>query len=95
MDGCWLTKNRSDSGRGPQVPDPGRFPDGLPAVIAHVHDKGLKFGLYTAAGNVTCGGNPGSCMHEVVDANQYAAWGIDYVRPVLCLLLGLVLRCGL
>ena len=77
------------------MPDPGRFPDGLPAVIAYVHDKGLKFGLYTAAGNVTCGGNPGSCMHEVVDANQYAAWGIDYVRPVLCLLLGLVLRCGL
>ena len=84
MDDCWLLANRSDSGAGPQIPNPQRFPDGLPAVISHVHSKGLKMGLYTSLDNTTCGGFAGSCRHEQVDAKQYAAWKIDYVKDDSC-----------
>ena len=84
MDDCWLLGNRSNAGRGPQVPNPARFPRGLPAVIDHVHSKKLKFGLYTALDNTTCGGFAGSCMHESVDAQQYAVWKVDYVKDDSC-----------
>ena len=51
--------------------DPRRFPSGLPALIQWLHAKSFLFGLYTAAGNLTCsnggrvnptgaGGAPGS-----------------------------------
>jgi hypothetical protein len=30
------------------VPDPTRFPDGMPATADYVHGKGLLFGIYTA-----------------------------------------------
>lgn len=41
-------------------------------------------GLYTARSNNTCGGYAASCMHEQVDALQYAAWGVDYLKDDSC-----------
>jgi alpha galactosidase A-like protein/alpha galactosidase C-like protein len=46
----------------------------------HVHAKGLKFGLYSDAGALTCGGRPGSAGREFQDARQYAKWGVDYLK---------------
>jgi len=66
------------------MPNPEKFPHGLPAVISHVHAQGLLFGLYTARANQTCGGYAASCMHEAVDALQYSKWGVDYLKDDSC-----------
>lgn len=40
----------------------------------------MKFGIYSDAGNLTCGGYPGSLGHEELDAQTFASWGIDYLK---------------
>src|SRR4030095_1080844 len=49
-----------------------------------MHAKGLKLGLYTDAGSQTCQGRPGSQGHELLDAQTYASWGVDYVKEDWC-----------
>ncbi len=66
------------------VADGSLFPSGMKAVADHIHDRGLKFGLYTDRGTQTCGGNPGSEGHEAQDANTYASWGVDFVKEDNC-----------
>lgn len=60
------------------------FPSGMKALVDHVHQRGLKFGLYTDRGTATCGGNPGSQDHEAQDAKTYASWGVDFVKEDNC-----------
>jgi len=48
----------------------------------------LKFGIYSSAGTLTCGGYPGGLGHEVDDANDYASWGVDYLKYDNCYNLG-------
>ena len=50
----------------------------------YAHSKGLKFGLYSDAGNETCAGRPGSLGYETYDANSYAAWTVDYLKYDNC-----------
>src|SRR5438128_1810799 len=57
IDDCW---QKSRDAEGNIVPDPERFPSGMQALADYVHAKGLKFGLYSDAGVLTCGGRPGS-----------------------------------
>jgi len=40
----------------------------------YVHSKGLKFGLYSDAGEKTCQGRPGGLGYETIDAKTYAKW---------------------
>lgn len=61
-----------------------RFPSGIKALIDYVHSKGLKFGIYSDAGNTTCAGRPGSRGHEYQDALTYASWGVDYLKYDWC-----------
>jgi len=81
IDDCWQVA-RDDEGH--IAPDPERFPSGMKALADHVHDLGLKFGLYTDAGPKTCQGRPGSLGYEEEDAGTYAAWGVDYVKVDWC-----------
>lgn len=37
---------------------------------------GFKFGIYSDAGLLTCGGYPGSLGHEGRDAKLFASWGV-------------------
>jgi alpha-galactosidase len=60
-----------------------KFPD-MKALADYVHSKGLKLGIYSSPGPVTCGGYPGSYAHEVQDAATYASWGIDYLKYDWC-----------
>ena len=59
VDDCWSVKRQRDN-QGDLVPDPQRFPDGMKPVADYVHSKGLKFGIYSDAAEMTCGGFPGS-----------------------------------
>jgi alpha-galactosidase len=81
IDDCWQVK-RDENGN--IVADPERFPSGIKALADYVHSKGLKFGLYSDAGEKTCGGRPGSQGHEFQDALQYARWGADYLKYDWC-----------
>ncbi len=60
-----------------------RFPD-MKGMIAYVHSKGLKFGIYSSPGPTTCAGYAGSFQHEEQDAKTYAAWGVDYLKYDWC-----------
>jgi alpha-galactosidase len=71
---------RAEDGR--ILPNP-RFPD-MKALTDHVHNKGLKIGLYSSPGPWTCGGCVGSFDRELQDAQQYAEWGFDYLKYDWC-----------
>ncbi|MFF5477856.1 NPCBM/NEW2 domain-containing protein [Streptomyces sp. NPDC012935] len=84
LDDCWALPSRDANGK--LVPDPVRFPNGIKAVADYVHSKGLKMGIYTSAGTKTCNtaGFPGSLGHEYSDAQQFADWGVDYLKYDNC-----------
>ncbi|GGS08354.1 alpha-galactosidase [Streptomyces aureoverticillatus] len=84
LDDCWALPQRD--GNGKLVPDPKRFPNGIKAVADYVHSKGLKLGIYTSAGTKTCNtaGFPGALGHERSDAQQFADWGVDYLKYDNC-----------
>ncbi len=82
IDDCWSLKERDDEGN--LVPDSKKFPNGMKAVGDYIHEKGLKFGMYSCAGTHTCAGYPGSFEHEFQDAKQFAAWGVDYLKYDYC-----------
>ncbi|MFJ5972451.1 NPCBM/NEW2 domain-containing protein [Streptomyces sp. NPDC093060] len=88
LDDCWALPNRDADGK--LVPDPARFPNGIKAVADYVHSKGLKLGIYTSAGVKTCNsaGFPGALGHEYSDAQQFADWGVDYLKYDNCNNLG-------
>lgn len=81
IDDCWQGERDA---RGAIQPDPARFPSGMRALADSIHAKGLKFGLYSDAGSETCQGRPGSSGYEIEDAQQYAAWGVDYLKYDWC-----------
>ncbi len=81
IDDCWQVE-RDKTGN--IVADAKRFPNGIKGVADYVHSKGLKFGIYSDAGEKTCAGRPGSRGHEFQDAIQYAAWGVDYLKYDWC-----------
>ena len=56
----------------------------MKALADYVHAKGLKFGVYSDAGTGTCQNRPGSLGYEEKDAQQYAAWGVDYLKYDWC-----------
>ncbi|MDP2483650.1 MAG: glycoside hydrolase family 27 protein [Candidatus Palauibacterales bacterium] len=81
IDDCWQVERGTDD---LIMPDPERFPSGMKALADYVHDRGLKFGVYTDAGPQTCQGRPGSYGFEEIDAVTYAEWGVDYVKVDWC-----------
>ena len=81
IDDCWQIDRDA---QGNIVPDPQRFPSGMKALADYIHAKGLKFGLYSDAGTLTCQKRPGSRGYEFQDARQYAAWGVDYLKYDWC-----------
>jgi alpha-galactosidase len=81
LDDCWQTGRDAN---GNILADAERFPSGMKALGDYIHSKGLKFGIYTDAGMLTCAKRPGSIGHEYQDAKQYANWGVDYLKEDWC-----------
>jgi alpha-galactosidase len=82
LDDGWMDTVRD--ARGNLQPHPTKFPNGMKAVADYIHSKGLKFGLYSCAGNKTCCGFPASRGHEYQDALKFAEWGVDYLKYDWC-----------
>jgi alpha-galactosidase len=81
IDDCWQVARDTN---GVIVADPTRFPNGIKALADYVHAKGLKLGVYSDHGPTTCAGRPGGYAYEYLDANTYAAWGVDYLKYDNC-----------
>ena len=82
IDDMWSLKERDANGR--LQPDPVKFPHGMKYIADYVHSLGLKFGMYSCGGYLTCGGYPGSYGHEWTDAQTFAEWGVDYLKYDYC-----------
>ena len=83
IDDCWSKKVR-DPETDRLVAEPAKFPEGMKAVADYVHGKGLKFGMYSCAGQRTCGDYPGSFDHEFLDAETFASWDVDFLKYDFC-----------
>ena len=83
IDDCWSKKLR-DPQTHRLVAEPAKFPEGMAAIADYVHGKGLKFGMYSCAGQRTCADYPGSFDHEFLDAETFASWGVDFLKYDFC-----------
>ncbi len=81
LDDLWQGERDAN---GDIAPDPKKFPNGMKSLADYVHERGLKFGIYSDAAEKTCGGAPGSFGFEVRDAKRYASWGVDYLKYDYC-----------
>ena len=83
--------------RGYMVPHPERFPkgpEGMRTLVDHIHSLGLKAGIYSDAGDNTCGSSynhdlnglgAGLYGHDVVDAERYFnEWDFDFIKLDYC-----------
>lgn len=61
----------------------GRFPD-MKALTDYIHARGLKAGIYSSPGPLTCGRFTASYQHEELDAAQISRWGFDLLKYDLC-----------
>ncbi|MEG0570193.1 MAG: glycoside hydrolase family 27 protein [Oscillospiraceae bacterium] len=82
LDDGWEDKTRR-IGHGVDY-DKKKFPSGLAAFGDFLHDLGFKFGIYSCAGTLTCGGYPASYGYEYEDAENFAKWGVDLLKYDNC-----------
>ncbi|KAL8157746.1 hypothetical protein AgCh_002449 [Apium graveolens] len=88
IDDCWAEQTRNKEGY--LVANKTTFPSGIRALADYVHQKGLKLGIYSDAGEYTCSHRmPGSLGNEEKDANTFADWQIDYLKYDNCYNTGL------
>ncbi len=80
IDDGWEAEQRNAQGA---IVTNEKFPD-MKALGDWLHSKGLKFGIYSSPGPLTCGGYLGSYQHEEQDARTYNSWGIDYLKYDWC-----------
>jgi alpha-galactosidase len=81
IDDCWQGERDA---QGFITADRQRFPSGMKALADYLHGLGLKLGIYSDAGDKTCGGRVGSRGHEYQDAQTFASWGVDYLKYDWC-----------
>ena len=53
LDDCWQDVNGRDK-NGKLQPELSKFPNGLRSISDHLHSQGLKYGMYSSAGEMTC-----------------------------------------
>jgi alpha-galactosidase len=82
IDDCWMERDRDAQGN--MVVNKSKFPSGMKEMGKYIHDKGLKFGIYTCPGTQTCQGLAGSYGHDQQDADMFAGWGVDYLKYDCC-----------
>jgi hypothetical protein len=60
-----------------------KFKD-MKRLADRIHALGLKFGIYSSPGPLTCGGYTATYGYETNDARSYGAWGVDYLKYDWC-----------
>lgn len=80
IDDGWEEKARNKNG---EIIANNKFPN-MKELGNFLHKDGLKFGIYSSPGSLTCGGYIGSYQHELQDAKTYNEWGIDFLKYDWC-----------
>lgn len=91
LDDAWARKPQSDIStlRRPVRDTDGnilpnaRFPD-MPGLTKYIHSLGLKAGIYTSPGPLTCTDFEGAYHHETADAHLFSKWGFDLLKYDWC-----------
>jgi hypothetical protein len=82
IDDCWQSAQRDAAGR--LQADLTTFPSGIKALAQKVNALGLKLGIYSSNGTLTCEDLPASYGHEKTDAETFADWGVEYLKYDFC-----------
>ncbi len=82
IDDCWQSSLRDENGR--LQGDFVTFPNGIPALVKKVNALGVKLGIYTSNGTLTCEDLPASLGNEAIDADTFAEWGVEYFKYDFC-----------
>jgi alpha-galactosidase len=65
-----------------------RWPHGMAAFGRFLKERGMKLGIYTDIGDLTCGGCVGSGSgptgHVAIDMETFARWGADFIEVDAC-----------
>jgi alpha-galactosidase len=75
LDDCWQNIHGRDE-HGRLQPEPSKFPNGFKSISDRLHSQGLKYGMYSSAGEMTCarfGGWALSILHEGVPPRLHAS----------------------
>lgn len=80
IDDGWEAPARDAEG---MISSNSKFPD-MKGLANWLHSHGLKFGIYSSPGPLTCGGYLGSYQHELQDAQVYNSWDVDYLKYDWC-----------
>jgi alpha-galactosidase len=79
LDLCWQLARSEE---GVRVFDRERLPGGIEVLSADLHARGLSLGVWAPMQD--CRAEPGSVGYEMIDAETYGAWGVDYLKYVDC-----------
>ena len=82
IDDCWQSSMRDEKGR--MQGDLTTFPHGIQWLVQEVNKLGLKLGIYSSNGTLTCEDLPASLYNERVDAETFAEWGVEYFKYDYC-----------
>lgn len=82
VDDCWMSSSRDENGK--LQGDLATFPSGIKSLVEAVNSYGLKMGIYTSNGTLTCEDLPSSLYHERIDAETFAEWGVEYFKYDFC-----------
>lgn len=82
LDDCWQSSFRDENGK--LQGDFVSFPNGIKGLVDKVNALGLKLGIYSSNGTLTCEDLPASLGYEAVDADTFAEWGIEYFKYDFC-----------
>lgn len=82
LDDCWQSSFRDENGK--LQGDFVSFPNGIKGLADKVNALGLKLGIYSSNGTLTCEDLPASLGYEAVDADTFAEWGIEYFKYDFC-----------
>lgn len=82
LDDCWQSSMRDENGK--MQGDLTTFPHGIKWLAEQVNDLGLKLGIYSSNGTLTCEDLPASLYNERIDAETFAEWGVEYFKYDYC-----------
>lgn len=82
IDDCWQSSMRDENGK--LQGDLTTFPHGIKWLVGQVKDLGLKLGIYSSNGTLTCEDLPASLYNERIDAETFAEWGVEYFKYDYC-----------
>ena len=91
IDDCWATKpgSKDSTLTGEPFDSNGminsnkRFPD-MKSLSGYIHSKGLKAGIYTSPGMLTCAGHSGIYGREESNIARFVEWGYDFLKYDWC-----------